>query len=72
MTDGVTGGVSDEALPCLECGYDLRGLDAHGSCPECGELIALSTRGPTSVARTPCIRSPKPMFLTTDMCGNSA
>jgi len=57
MTDGVTGAVSDEALPCLECGYDLRGLDAHGSCPECGELIALSTRGNA-------LRNADPLYLT--------
>ncbi len=23
-------------LPCRECGYSLRGLDARGNCPECG------------------------------------
>jgi hypothetical protein len=32
-------------LPCLQCGYNLRGLDPAGRCPECGADIALSTRG---------------------------
>lgn len=26
-------------LPCLACGYDLRGSEAVGRCPECGETI---------------------------------
>ncbi|UCG33507.1 MAG: hypothetical protein JSU68_02515, partial [Phycisphaerales bacterium] len=32
-------------LACLQCGYNLRGLDPAGRCPECGVGIALSTRG---------------------------
>ncbi|MBI4719375.1 MAG: hypothetical protein HY763_16390 [Planctomycetes bacterium] len=30
---------------CTRCGYNLRGLDPQGRCPECGEAIALSLRG---------------------------
>ena len=27
-------------LPCITCGYNLRGLHADGTCPECGAAIA--------------------------------
>jgi len=27
------------ALPCIGCGYNLRGLDEAGSCPECGRAV---------------------------------
>jgi hypothetical protein len=30
---------------CLSCGYNIRGLDASGPCPECGVAIANSVRG---------------------------
>ncbi len=30
---------------CLSCGYNIRGLDAFGPCPECGVAIANSVRG---------------------------
>jgi hypothetical protein len=26
-------------LPCIICGYDLRGVTIRGSCPECGTLV---------------------------------
>jgi hypothetical protein len=29
---------------CRRCGYDLRGADLAGSCPECGTAVALSAR----------------------------
>jgi len=31
--------------PCIHCGYNLRGLEAAGRCPECGSGITDSTRG---------------------------
>jgi hypothetical protein len=31
-------------IPCINCGYNLRGLDAEGHCPECGQEIAQSVR----------------------------
>ena len=30
-------------LPCLRCGYDLRGLPADGACPECGLRVAVTS-----------------------------
>ncbi len=36
-----------EDLLCLKCGYNLRGLDFRGSCPECGTSIGKSTYGNT-------------------------
>jgi hypothetical protein len=32
-------------LPCVSCGYNLRGLDPSGRCPECATPIADSMRG---------------------------
>lgn len=31
-----------ESLPCLGCDYDLRGLDATRTCPECGKAVGES------------------------------
>jgi len=31
-------------LACIRCGYNLRSLDRHGMCPECGSSIAPSLR----------------------------
>lgn len=40
MTDGAPehsrDGHQDMRGQCLRCGYDLRGSDARGACPECG------------------------------------
>jgi hypothetical protein len=35
-------GMIDRDLLCAQCGYDLRGLDAGGRCPECGSAVALT------------------------------
>ena len=37
--------VRPDAVPCLECGYDLRATSEEGRCPECGALAALSFTG---------------------------
>jgi hypothetical protein len=34
-----------EDIICRRCGYNLRGLDETGRCPECGTPVGLSTRG---------------------------
>ena len=34
-----------EDIACLRCGYNLRGLDPNGVCPECGTAIGQSTHG---------------------------
>jgi hypothetical protein len=35
----------DSEIHCIFCGYNLRGLDPAGRCPECGRPIAASHRG---------------------------
>jgi len=42
-------------LVCSACGYALRGLDADGECPECGQRI------PRSIAKSQ--RGPGPVFI---------
>ena len=32
--------VIDRTVPCVGCGYNLRGVDAAGTCPECGRPAA--------------------------------
>lgn len=34
-----------ESVPCRRCGYDLRGLDPEGRCPECRTAVARSIQG---------------------------
>jgi hypothetical protein len=34
-----------EWLPCVQCGYDVRGVQAEGRCPECGLPVPLSLAG---------------------------
>lgn len=38
-------GVIMQSVPCLECGYVVRGMKASQFCPECGTPIARSLRG---------------------------
>ncbi len=38
-------GQIDEDLPCRGCGYNLRGLDPRGTCPECSVPIGRSIHG---------------------------
>lgn len=38
-------GCIDTDLPCLNCGYNLRGLPSDGACPECAAAIRRSTHG---------------------------
>lgn len=49
-----------DSLYCRRCGYDLRGLQADGRCPECGLDIwssVLSTVDPAA-SRLPSLRNP--------------
>jgi hypothetical protein len=34
-----------ESIPCRRCGYDLRGLNPEGRCPECRSAVARSIQG---------------------------
>lgn len=36
---------NENDVPCIRCGYNLRGLTAVGRCPECGEATEISMRG---------------------------
>jgi hypothetical protein len=37
--------LATQDVPCLRCGYNLRGLKIDGLCPECGAPIARSLHG---------------------------
>jgi hypothetical protein len=43
ILDG-TGTVKSD-IPCRKCGYNLRGLNSLGRCPECGTPVGLSVQG---------------------------
>lgn len=43
----------DVDRPCLDCGYNLRGLRSGGRCPECGSPISRTTRGDAPLSRMP-------------------
>jgi hypothetical protein len=40
----VDGRISEDKI-CIDCGYNLRGLNTDGRCPECGGEVAASLRG---------------------------
>lgn len=42
-----------ENLACVACGYNLRGLEPQGGCPECGESIARTLASPSLVNSDP-------------------
>ena len=43
----------ERAVRCLRCGYDLRGTDAGGRCPECGLKAHWSLRAPEQLSQYP-------------------
>jgi hypothetical protein len=61
-------------LRCVQCGYDLEGLSARGSCPECGREIVASLASSLDLAapvRTADPRAPRlawALFLATIGC----
>ena len=44
---------SSDDIPCIHCGYNLRGLPGGGRCPECGTAMARSLRGDLLSAADP-------------------
>lgn len=48
-TEPLTAAPADDEIardvPCLQCGYNLRGLTSFHTCPECGLTVARSMRG---------------------------
>jgi len=38
------------AHPCIECGYDLRGLPARHPCPECGQINEVGLNSPAAAS----------------------
>ena len=44
-------GMIDEDLLC-QCGYNLRGIDLQGNCPECGEGVRFTHRRRRNVPHT--------------------
>ncbi len=48
-TEPLTASPADDEIardvPCLQCGYNLRGLTSFHTCPECGLTVARSLRG---------------------------
>lgn len=45
--------MSNDAIFCIGCGYDLRSLPVDGRCPECGRAIAASVGGRRLAAADP-------------------
>jgi len=45
MPPAPTDGTIDHDVECIKCGYNLRGLNRSGRCPECGTEISPSMRG---------------------------
>jgi len=55
-----------EDLPCVRCGYNLRGLKAEGNCPECGASVGKSLDFATE--RILCLACMKPNHPTAAVC----
>ena len=60
----------DKDLPCLHCGYNLRGLKVGGHCPECGSRIRKSLEfAMERVLCTGCMRPNHPSLPRCQHCG---
>lgn len=55
-------------FPCIRCGYNLRGLKADGSCPECGAAIRKSLD--FAMERVLCLACMHPAHPSVVQCPN--
>jgi hypothetical protein len=56
----------EREVPCLRCGYNLRGLDPQGQCPECGHLVHVSVLAwEEQQRRLPSILESDPRWIRT-------
>ena len=55
-----------EDLPCVRCGYNLRGLKPEGNCPECGAAISKSLE--FALERILCLACMKPNHPSAAVC----
>src|SRR5687767_7233539 len=58
----------DTDLPCVRCGYLLRGLKAGGSCPECDTAIRHSVRTADLIDDDPLYVGRLRLAATLDVC----
>ncbi len=56
--------------PCMNCGYNLRGLDSDGNCPECGGAVGLSL-GDFPLVRRPERETLIELPVACTRCGHS-
>jgi hypothetical protein len=58
----------EEDLPCVGCGYNLRGLKEDGKCPECGLAIGESVE--IAMERVLCLACMRPNHPALQRCGH--
>jgi hypothetical protein len=58
----------DKDLPCIRCGYNLRGLKPDGNCPECGAPIRKSLN--FAMERVLCLACMCPVHPSVTKCPN--
>ncbi|MEM1167350.1 MAG: hypothetical protein AAGI30_13795 [Planctomycetota bacterium] len=52
------------SLPCIECGYELKGLSVTGECPECGTAVRVTLAH--AVGERPITQSDTPTGVAAD------
>ncbi|UCF34303.1 MAG: hypothetical protein JSV78_03165, partial [Phycisphaerales bacterium] len=62
--------VADSDRPCVNCGYNLRGLAKDGVCPECGTPISFSLSELPAFVRKPKADVPLERDTPCVCCGN--
>jgi hypothetical protein len=61
----------DEDMPCIKCGYNLRGLQDQGQCPECGTKIAETLDFILAKVLCPvCLAPNHPSVSVCERCGS--